>query len=447
MDSGSCDIMRLVAYSCSAALLFALAGCVTTGDTPGEEASDQSGVERQQVALYQPEPGLAPRDRYLKSISLLEVGEAGQAKAELQAYLAEDPKGRYSKRSKDLLMQIDADPEAALGKEHFIYRMRSGDSLSSVAKQYLGDPLKFHLLARYNDLENPSQMKAGQTIKVPGKRPAEPVEQAAQPKVEEPALEPEVAAESAGTAEEAAEGGQAETEDAGEPTEMAARTEGEVAPVVQEEQPTAEETEVEQIQAIILKAEESAGTGDYLGAARHYESGLVQFPDDVLIRQLAAANYLTLADQLSSEGRKDEAATALQRAAELDPKSTEINDRLAALARDEKANDIYLQGTEYLGSNRPLDAFEAFTEALKLSPDHSAAGEERAKLIPVVTETYHREAMTYFSRQDLDAALAIWDEKVLTIDPDYQPALLYRAQAIDLKQRLTDIPNEQPKGQ
>jgi tetratricopeptide (TPR) repeat protein len=444
--------MRLLAYSCAAVLLVSLAGCVTIGGSTSQGTTDQSSAETQ-VALYQPEPGLAPRDRYLKSISLLEVGEAGRAKAELQAYLAEDPKGRYANRSKDLLMQIDADPQQALGKKHFLYEMLPGDSLSSVAQRYLGDPLKFHLLARYNDLENPSQMKAGQTIKVPGERPAQTVEEAAQPAEEEPAPEPEAAAatespaEDAGAAEEAAEGGPAETEGVGEPTEMAARTEGEAIQPPPPPPATAEETEVERIQALILRAEESAGTGDYQGAARHYEIGLAQFPDDVLIRQLAAANYLTFADQLKSEGRKDEAATALQRAAELDPKSSEIRERLAALARDEKANQIYRQGTEYLVADKPIDAFEAFTEALKLAPDHSAAGEERTKLIPLVTEAYHREAMTYFRRQDLDAALGIWDEKVLAIDPDYQPALLYRAQAIDLKQRLTDIPNDQPTSQ
>lgn len=436
--------MRLMAYSCSAVLLLSLAGCVTTGESADQGTAGQSPQDQQQAMLYQPEPGLAPRERYLKSISLLEVGEAGQAKAELQAYLAEEPKGRYAKRSKDLLTQIDTDPQRALGKEHFLYEMQAGDSLSSVAKQYLGDPLKFYLLARYNDLDNPSQLKVGQTVKVPGKRPVEQVQQAA---AEETAPEPEVSASSDSTAEQTAERGQAETETAGEQTQTAARTEGDVAPPAQEEPATAEETEVERIQAVILKAEESAGAGDYQGAARHYEDGLVQFPDDVLIRQLAAANYLTFADQLSSKGRKEEAGTALQRAAELDPKSADIKERLAAMARDEKANEIYLRGTEYLAADRPIDAFEAFTEALKLAPDHSAANKERAKLVPVVTEKYHREAMTFFSRQDLDAALGIWDEKVLVIDPDYQPALLYRAQAIDLKKRLTDIPAEQPERQ
>jgi tetratricopeptide (TPR) repeat protein len=445
--------MRLIAYFFPAVLLLSLAGCVTTGDSASQATPSQSGEAPTQVALFQPEPGLTAKQRLRKSIALLEVGQAGQAKAELQAYLTEQPR---SKLASNLLQQIDADPLAELGKKHFIYKMEPGDSLSTVARQYLGDPMKFHLLARYNDLDNPSKIKAGQTIKVPGDKPAEPVREAgkpvpsdesAQPAAEETRTEPEVAATTEGAADGQAESGQDETEDAGEQTQTATRTEGDEAPAAQEEQATAEETEVERIQAVILKAEESAGAGDYQGAARHYEGGLVQFPDDVLIRQLAAANYLTFADQLSEKGRKEEAGTALQRAAELDPKSAEIKDRLAALARGEKADKIYLQGTEYLVADRPIDAFEAFTEALKLAPDHSAAGEERAKLVPVVTEQYHREAMTFFSRQDLDAALGIWDEKVLAIDPDYQPALLYRAQAIDLKQRLTDIPAEQPDRQ
>jgi len=47
----------------------------------------------------------------------------------------------------------------------------------------------------------------------------------------------------------------------------------------------------------------------------------------------------------------------------------------------------------------------------------------------------------------LDAALGVWDTKVLAIDPTYEPALLYRAQAIELKERLLDIPTDQPADQ
>jgi hypothetical protein len=68
-------------------------------------------------------------------------------------------------------------------------------------------------------------------------------------------------------------------------------------------------------------------------------------------------------------------------------------------------------------------------------------------LAPVAVEEYHRKAMIFFRRQDLDSAVGVWDTKVLVIDPTYEPALLYRAQAVELKKRLSDIPSEQPAQQ
>ncbi|MDJ0943345.1 MAG: LysM peptidoglycan-binding domain-containing protein [Kiloniellales bacterium] len=119
------------------------------------------------VPLFTPEPGLTPRERMKKALGLLQVGASEHARVELNAYLAEVPDSR---RAQDLLSQIDADPVEVLGSEHFLYSIRRGDSISSISKKMLGDPLKFHILARYNDLANPSEITVGQVIKVPGKR-------------------------------------------------------------------------------------------------------------------------------------------------------------------------------------------------------------------------------------------------------------------------------------
>jgi hypothetical protein len=37
--------------------------------------------------------------------------------------------------------------------------------------------------------------------------------------------------------------------------------------------------------------------------------------------------------------------------------------------------------------------------------------------------------------QHLDEAIALWD-RVLAIEPDFEPAVVYRARAVELKQRL-----------
>ncbi len=350
--------MRPIAFLLTVLLLAPLAGCATLGGSAEETASDPMLAD-QQAMLFQPEPGLTPRDRYRKSLSLLETGQSGQAKAELRAYLAEAPDGRYAKRSRDLLRQIDVDPQAELGEEHFLYTMQSGDSLSSVAKRYLDDALKFYVLARYNDLDNPSQIKVGQVIKVPGEARPGDVQQAVSPAPTtaledegaeaEPGQEQMTATPEAEAFETPAEDGDMAEKPAEESQDVA--TEGQLAEPAEEptaeqiteptEQSTAEPTDVQiaeppsaedadeatmppggdsqaevpedevgRIQEAILRAEEPAAKGDYRAAAKEYESVLEQFPDDVMIKQLAAANYVTFADQLVGKGRLDDAARA-----------------------------------------------------------------------------------------------------------------------------------------
>ena len=481
--------MRPIAFLLSILLLAPLAGCVTLGGSTEETAPGAKGAQ-QQAMLFEPEPGLTPRERYRKSLSLLESGEAGRARAELQAYLREAPDGRYANRSRDLLRQIDVDPKAELGEEYFLYTMQSGDSLSSVSKRYLDDALKFYVLARYNDLDNPSQIKVGQVIKVPGEARPGAVQQAESPEpsaeLEERAAEveseqeklaatteaeaSEAPAEGDGEAEQPADESQAAMEDqlaepseeqtaepsvepTAEPSEeqIAERPSGEATdeatmPPAEESETQVMETEVERIQQAILKAEEPASAGDFQAAARQYESAVKQFPDDVMIKQLAAANYVTFADQLMGKGRLEDAATVLERAAELDPKSAEVEERLAGLERRQKANEFYVEGKKHLAADEPVEAFEAFDQATKIDPNHPAVV-DRANLAPVAVEEYHRKAMIFFRRQDLDAALGVWDTKVLAIDPTYEPALLYRSQAIELKERLQDIPTDQPADQ
>ena len=48
---------------------------------------------------------------------------------------------------------------------------------------------------------------------------------------------------------------------------------------------------------------------------------------------------------------------------------------------------------------------------------------------------YHQRAIVLYRDQKLDPAIALWDH-VLAIDPSYEPAVIYRARALELKQRL-----------
>ena len=123
-----------------------------------------------------PEPQLTPAQAKaqaqkltIEAISQLQNGEEPAAQKLLEQALTLDPSSDLAKK---LMDQIKADPQKELGAAFFRYTVQRDDSLSKIAQQYLGDRYKFHILARYNDIANPSKLAAGQVIKVPGRAPA-----------------------------------------------------------------------------------------------------------------------------------------------------------------------------------------------------------------------------------------------------------------------------------
>ncbi len=103
-----------------------------------------------------------------------------------------DPSNDLARKLSD---QIKADAQKELGPTFFRYTVQRDDSLSKIAAAYLGDRFRFYILAKYNDIANPSRLAAGQVIKIPGRErppataagarpgaaPAAPTEPAAAP--------------------------------------------------------------------------------------------------------------------------------------------------------------------------------------------------------------------------------------------------------------------------
>ena len=104
----------------------------------------------------------------MAAATLLESGHEEQAKAELQRALAADPN---NKMALHLMRQITADPVALLGRESFNYTVQPNDSMSGIAKRFLGDVYSFYILARYNGIPVPRQVSGGQVLRIPGKAP------------------------------------------------------------------------------------------------------------------------------------------------------------------------------------------------------------------------------------------------------------------------------------
>ena len=155
--------MGMAALACAIGLL---SGCVAQSTKP--EATPPEPVA--QEPSRPPCPQRSARDLERESIESLDRGDTERARHLLDCAIEESPDSR---RAKLLIRQLDADPVSFLGARHYIYTVQPSETLSKIAQERLGDDLKFVILARYNDIQVPANLVAGQQIKIPGTRPAE----------------------------------------------------------------------------------------------------------------------------------------------------------------------------------------------------------------------------------------------------------------------------------
>ena len=66
-----------------------------------------------------------------------------------------------------LIAQIEKPLSDLFPSDSFTIKLSRNDSLSSLAKTYLGDSLSFYGLARYNDIPVPGKVSEGQTLRIP----------------------------------------------------------------------------------------------------------------------------------------------------------------------------------------------------------------------------------------------------------------------------------------
>jgi len=104
----------------------------------------------------------------LEAVDQLQTGDEIGAKQTLNNALTLDPTNDLARK---MLEQVGADAQRELGATFFRYTVQRDDTLAKLAQQYLGDRFKFYILAKYNDIANPSRLGAGQVIRIPGRAP------------------------------------------------------------------------------------------------------------------------------------------------------------------------------------------------------------------------------------------------------------------------------------
>lgn len=134
-----------------------------------------SALENYKLALtVNPEDKVAEQSRLRLKKEIL-----GSAEAHYRMGLKLTSQARYKEAREQFLMALALRPDypEALNeigakklpnlKNHIIHKVKPGDTLSKLAQLYYEDFKKFPLIAKYNGLEDATQLRAGQEIRIP----------------------------------------------------------------------------------------------------------------------------------------------------------------------------------------------------------------------------------------------------------------------------------------
>lgn len=354
----------VIMFACVA---WMISGCATPPTSPPPSTEQDPKGRAQKLALH--------------AMQMLQTGADGTTQAELQEAVQLDPD---NKLAQSLLRQTMVDPVATLGSRHFLYTVQPSDTLSKIAQRFLGDLYQFYILARYNNIQNPSQLEVGTVIKVPGNAPA--------------------------------------------PAPVSP-----VPPSPPESPPPVSKSKADP--KTLAEARRLTQRGAYSQAIELLQRRLQEVPDDQPVEDVLVSAHFGYAKQLRVQGKADEARQQLQQILILQPDNTKANAQLREMEGDPQLKDPYQRGLQALQRGEQEKAYAAFTETLKINPHHAQAAQKAEEVKHDLIQRYHKSAMAAFHRQDLDSAIKEWD-KVLVLDPGNESARLNRARAVELRKRI-----------
>lgn len=313
----------------------------------------------------------------MQALDDLQAGTPDKARPTLKSLLVAKPDNAAVK---NLLQQLDADPVEVLGKEYFQYKTQSGDTLSKIAKRFLGDPYKFYILAKYNDIQAPGHLQAGQSIKIPGKRSAaRPVE---------------------------------------------------AAPAAQAE-PDISDLKLSEAKKM-YEAQRFQDAINLLEATLRADGASVELKDFLI------TIYVDYASALASAGQLAGAKSLVTKALVAYPDNRRLRAQADLLARQANVEQTYQAGLAAIKNAAWGKAYDSFAAVLASKPDHQGAKAKLQEIRARVIEFYYRSATKAHRNQNMDEAISYWD-KVLEIDPQNSLAKSNRARAVELKGRLNKL--------
>jgi len=321
--------------------------------------------------IFSPELGLSSKQRLSKAIKLLSKGHAGQAEVELYAYLSQVNK---SKIANNLIAQIRTPVNEYFPAEFAVISLSNGESLSTIAKQYLGDVLQFYALAQYNNIKNPGKTTIGQIIHVPLTDKARAfINFKIDKGMDTSSTEHDTQARS----------------------EFQNQTDMEETFSIADQNAL---TEIEQV-GLLLSENQNANV------IQAYEQRDTRRKLNGSELQAIITAYQTRASELTDS----------------DPK---------------QASAYYLQSGNLIASTGDrLTALKMFNLSMQLNSSSETSIRRYTSLKSDLTNAYHRDASLAFRRQQLDKAIELW-EILLSIDPGHVHATNNLLQAQKLKEKL-----------
>ena len=361
----------------------------TTGT--GETTVDTVDTGEAPPPPLSPEAIQAAIDNHVEeSIRLLQHGQVDGASIQLAAALRLDSNNAIAN---SLLRQIDTDPVETLGEEHFTYTVQRNDSLSKLAKRYLKDPYQFFILARYNGIDDPDRLQAGQIIKIPGERPK------ALATADKPPARPAKPA----------------------PTQTQKRT---------NEHP---------YQKQLQHVNELLANEDYPGAIAALENTIAQSDKkNTDVEQVFVHTHLNYAAILQASGNMTERRDILRGALNIIPDNAELSLKLEETENHIAADMFFQEGLQKLKEQQLESAYRYFADAMELNPAHKDAAIQAEQAKSSLVARHDKTAMAAYRRQDLDTAIAQW-QKVLDLDPENERAKHYHTLSMELQQRIQEF--------
>jgi tetratricopeptide (TPR) repeat protein len=104
-------------------------------------------------------------------------------------------------------------------------------------------------------------------------------------------------------------------------------------------------------------------------------------------------------------------------------------------SRAAKARRLQSESASLLDRGHNDQALARLGEALAIDPQLKPIDAKTTSLRSQLLSSYHERAIVLYRDQQLEQAIALWD-RVLAIDPGYEPAIVYRTRAIELQHRL-----------